>query len=161
MKINGEYFKLKIPSKVIDAIKDYPNHVLLDSEEFMRFNLRAKPLDPLDELKPRKIYLLVELPKFPHNNHSNSQSPIRRVRSGVLASTIATKKIYQRSFSDHHMIDARSSSGPLDYTHVVGPTRVKMRLPKAQVQRIMEKGDDNVDVAKQILQLYSDENVVV
>ncbi|KNA16011.1 hypothetical protein SOVF_093120 [Spinacia oleracea] len=171
MKINGENFKLKIPVKVFDVIKDYPDHILLDSEEFLRFNLRAKPLNPEDELKPRKIYLLVELPKFPLNN----QSPLRKVRSSVLASTATNrdvmmmKKESRRSASDDLTILTRSTAADFvdvddggDGSSPVGPTRVKMRLSKARVQKIMEEsGDDNLEAAKRIIRLCLKENAAV
>lgn len=154
MKINGEFFKLKIPAKVFDVIKDYPNHVLLDSKEFLRFNLRAKPLDPEDELKPRRIYLLVELPKFP--------GPIRRVRSSLNTTTMAPRidltKLTQRSASDLSIITRSTASTDSDDGGSVdspaGSTRVKMRLPKVQVERIMKESGDEVEVAQKILQLY-------
>ncbi|XP_021737194.1 uncharacterized protein At1g66480-like [Chenopodium quinoa] len=161
MKINGENFKLKIPAKVFDVIKDYPDHILLDSEEFLRFNLRAKPLNPDFELKPRKIYLLVELPKFPLNNtcNNNTQTPLRKVRSGVLAPTTTTKDLMsRRSASDDLTLITRSMA---DNGSSVGPTRVKIKLPKAQVQRIMEENGDDVEAAKKIIQLCLEDNPAV
>ncbi|XP_021755032.1 uncharacterized protein At1g66480-like [Chenopodium quinoa] len=161
MKINGENFKLKIPAKVFDVIKDYPDHILLDSEDFLRFNLRAKPLNPDFELKPRKIYLLVELPKFPLNNtcNSNYQTPLREVRSGVLAPTTTTKDFMsRRTASDDLTLITRSMA---DYGSSVGPTRVKMKLPKAQVQRIMEESGDDVEAAKKIIRLCLEDNTAV
>uniref|UniRef100_A0A7C9DPG6 Uncharacterized protein n=1 Tax=Opuntia streptacantha TaxID=393608 RepID=A0A7C9DPG6_OPUST len=154
MKINGEFFKWKIPANVLDVIKDYPNHVLLDSEEFLRFNLRAKPLDPEDELKPGRIYLLVELPKFP--------GPIRRVRSSLNTTTVAPRidlmKLSQRSASDLSIITRSTASTDSDdgvsVDSPAGSTRVKMRLPKVQVERIMKESGDEVEVAQKILQLY-------
>lgn len=157
MKINGEFFKFKVPSKVIDVTKDYPHHILLDSQDFLKFNLRAIPLSPYDDLQPRKIYLLVQLPKFPHKpNDISIQSPLRRAQSGVLESTptarestmVMKKKLPRRSISDLTMNTKSTADSP------VGPTRVKMRLPKAQVQKIMDSGDDDVEIAQRILRLY-------
>ncbi|XP_057524463.1 uncharacterized protein At1g66480 [Amaranthus tricolor] len=166
MKINGEFFKFKLPSKVLDVTKEYPNHILLDSQDFLRFNLRAKPLNPQDELKPKKIYLLLELPEFP--NDINTQSPLRRVRSGVLMSPITRsgdlmmKKVNRRSVSDLTIItrsktvrfaDDDNGGGSLGGSPV-GPTRLKIRLPKAQVEKVMEEsGNDDVEVARKIVRL--------
>lgn len=156
MKINGEFFKFNTPAKVIDITKDYPDHILLDSEEFLRFNLRAKPLNPEYQLKPRKIYLLVDLPKFPNNN-------LRRVQSSVLANTVTTR-VSRRSVSDDLTIKTRSTVDMRSFdddddenggshSPVVGPTRVKMRLRKTQVEKIMEESSDDVEVAKKIVRL--------
>ena len=65
MKVDGETLKLKTPARANDVVKDYPGHVLLDSEAVKHFGLRAKPLEPYQELKPTKIYFLVELPQAP------------------------------------------------------------------------------------------------
>ncbi|KAK9683125.1 hypothetical protein RND81_10G118600 [Saponaria officinalis] len=172
MKINGEYFKLKTPSKVIDIIKDYPDHILLDSDDFLRFNLRAKPLDLQFQLKPKKIYLLFELPKFPEINNINNininnnindnvvnKSSLRRVRSGVEESTITNSKelrkflMSKRSISDLS-IKVKSTVGD-GGGGGVGPTRVKVRLPKGQVKRIIEECNDDVEVAQRILRLFA------
>ena len=63
MKIDGETFKLNTPARANDVVKDYPGHVLLDSHAVKNFGPRAKPLEPDYQLKPKKIYFLVELPK--------------------------------------------------------------------------------------------------
>ncbi|CAO2825343.1 unnamed protein product, partial [Amaranthus hypochondriacus] len=170
MKINGDFLKLKLPLKVLDMIKEYPNHILLDSQDFLRYNLRSKPLNPEDELKPRKIYLLVELPKFP--NEINSQKPLRKVRSGVLArnngDNLMMKKGSRRTASDLTMVMTRSTAkddggdGGSLMGGYVGPTRLKMRLPKAQVEKIMEEsGNDDGEAAKKIVRLCLEERATV
>ncbi|OMP05213.1 hypothetical protein CCACVL1_02001 [Corchorus capsularis] len=80
MKVDGETLKLKTPIRAWDVVKDYPGHVLLDSEAVKHFGIRAKPLEPQQDLKPKKIYFLVELPKLPADEDYN-KAP-RRVRSG-------------------------------------------------------------------------------
>lgn len=139
MKINGELFKLKTPAKVFDVIKDYPDHILLDSDDFLRFNLRAKPLDPLEQLKPKRIYLLVQLPKFPR--------PLRRVRSGALEPTMQVVKITRRSVSDLSIMTGSDDGGSS------GRTRVKIRLPKAVMERVVEESRDEDEVVERILRL--------
>ncbi|XVE66030.1 hypothetical protein DITRI_Ditri08aG0048800 [Diplodiscus trichospermus] len=56
MKIDGERFKLKTPIRAWDVVKDHP---------VKHFGIRAKPLEPQQDLKPKRIYFLVELPKLP------------------------------------------------------------------------------------------------
>ncbi|XP_019248853.1 PREDICTED: uncharacterized protein At1g66480-like [Nicotiana attenuata] len=80
MKINGEILKLKTPVTTLDVVKDYLGHVLLESEAVKKFGVRAKPLKPEQELKPNKIYFLVELPLFPKEEISRVP---RRVKSVV------------------------------------------------------------------------------
>lgn len=65
MKIDGETIKLKTPIQASEVVKDYPGYVLLDSEAVKHFGIRAKPLEPRQQLKPKKVYFLVELPKLP------------------------------------------------------------------------------------------------
>ncbi|KAL9226511.1 hypothetical protein vseg_002317 [Gypsophila vaccaria] len=172
MKINGEYFKLKTPSKVIDIIKDYPHHILLDSDDFLRFNLRAIPLDLHFVLQPNKIYLLFELPKLPQINNINTnendynvvnKSPLRRVRSGGEESTVTNAKelrkiMIRRSISDlstKTKTKAMAGEGSGGSGGGGGPTRVKVRLPRGQVRRIMEESSDDVEVAQRILRLFA------
>lgn len=63
MKINGESFKLKTPVKACTVVKDFPGHVLLESEDVKHFGIRAKPLDPQENLESKRIYFMVELPR--------------------------------------------------------------------------------------------------
>jgi len=144
MKIDGEIFKFKTPAKVFDVIKDYPDHVLLDSDEFLRYNLRAKPLDPQFELKPRKIYLLLQLPKFP--------KPLRRVRSGAPQRRMEAMRVTRRSISDVSIMSPSTASTDSDESGSSG-TRVKIRMPKAMLERIMAESRDEGEVGERILRL--------
>lgn len=152
MKINGETFKLKTPTRVMDVVKDYPGHVLLDSEAVKHFGIKAKPLEPQQELKPRKIYFLLELPKSPE------QKVTRRVRSGIHMSAkdrLECLMLSRRSVSDLSVIGPSSgvvaggASGPIS-----SPVRVKLRLPRTQVAKLVKDSRDEVDVARKIIDLY-------
>ncbi|KAK4416431.1 hypothetical protein Salat_2468600 [Sesamum alatum] len=111
MKIDGQTFKLKAPATAMDVLKDYPpSYVLLEHESVKRFGIRAPELQPEEELKPGKIYFLLEMPEFP-------EPRIRRARS------------------------------------VAGRVRVKMRVPRAQIERVMEESRDEAEVAERILEL--------
>lgn len=152
MKINGESFKLKTPIQVFEVVKDYPGHVLLDSEAVKHFGIKAKPLEPQQVLKPKKIYFLVELPKFPDESKAT-----RRVRSGInmgAKDRLECLMLSKRSVSDFSMVRRPSSgleSGGLGSDS--GPVRLKMRLPKAQVAKLMEEGNDGVGMAEKIIDL--------
>lgn len=148
MKIDGETFKVKIPTTSNDVIKDYPGHVLLDSQAVKHFGLRAKPLEPNQELKPKKIYFLVELPKI----EEKTALP-RRVRSSGISTMNAKDRLEllmlsKRSVSDLTLVRPSPNMG-LD-----GPMKVKMRLPKAQLDKLMEESNDGAEVAEKIMSLY-------
>lgn len=155
MKIDGETFKLKTPARANDVVKDYPGHVLLDSHAVKHFGPRAKPLEPHHELRPKKIYFLVELPKV------QPELPLtRRVRSSGIRGMNAKDRLdflmlSKRSVSDLTMV--KHGPGP-DGPGEPGPTRVRMRLPKAQLERLMEESQDGSEVAEKIISLYMGNN---
>ncbi|ESW35399.1 hypothetical protein PHAVU_001G232100 [Phaseolus vulgaris] len=151
MKIDGETFKLKTPATANDVVKDYPGHVLLDSHAVKNFGPRAKPLEPHHELRPRKLYFLVELPKV------RPEPLTRRVRSSGIRGMNAKDRLdflmlSKRSVSDLAVVKNRP--GP----DSSGPTRVRMRVPKAQLERLMEESHDGGEVAEKILSLYMGNN---
>nr|KYP75918.1 Uncharacterized protein At1g66480 [Cajanus cajan] len=153
MKIDGETFKLKTPARANDVVKDYPGHVLLDSHAVKHFGPRAKPLEPHHELRPKKIYFLVELPKV------QPEPLARRVRSSGIRGMNAKDRLdflmlSKRSVSDLTMV--KHGPGPDD--NGAGPTRVRMRLPKAQLERLMEESHDGSEVAEKIISLYMGNN---
>lgn len=154
MKIDGETFKLKTPVMARDVVKDYPGFVLLDSDAVKHFGIRAKPLEPQQELKAKKIYFLVELPKFPEEKEPRP----RRVRSSIHMSAkdrLECLMLSRRSVSDLSIVRPSSSHGPDGPGgSSTGPVRLKMRLPKAQMQKLVEESNDEVEVAEKIIDLY-------
>ncbi|CAN0913748.1 Uncharacterized protein At1g66480 [Linum grandiflorum] len=151
MKVTGETFKLKTPARANDVVKDYPGHVLLDSDAVKHFGIRARPLDPGQELKPKKIYFLVEMPKFPDDDQRHRGA--RRVRSGI--------HVGAKDRLDFMMLSKRSVSdlGGVRPPVVVdggegGPMRVKVRLPRAQVERLVAESNGGGEVAEKIIDLY-------
>lgn len=155
MKVDGETFKLKTPARANDVVKDYPGHVLLDSEAVKHFGLRAKPLEPHQELRPKKIYFLVELPKIKPEEEKTALP--RRVRSSGIRGMNAKDRLEllmlsKRSVSDLAIVRPGPNLG-LD-----GSTRVKMRIPKAQLDKLMEESTDGSNVAEKIISLYMGNN---
>lgn len=153
MKFNGETLKLKTPTRVSDVLKDYPGHIILDSEAVKQFGIRAKSLEPEQELKPRKNYFLIELPKFPEEKIT------RRVRSGInhmsAKDRLECLMLFRRSVSDISVLGPSSgvvnggTPGPISR-----PVRVKLRLPRSQVAKLVEESRDEVEVAEKIIDLY-------
>ncbi|ESW13879.1 hypothetical protein PHAVU_008G233900 [Phaseolus vulgaris] len=155
MKVDGETLKLKTPARANDVVKDYPGHVLLESEAVKHFGLRAKPLEPHHELKPKKIYFLVELPKIQPEEEKTALH--RRVRSSGIRGMNAKDRL------DLLMLSKRSASDltlvrPSPNLASDGPMRVKMRLPKAHLDKLMEESTDGSEVAEKIISLYMGNN---
>ncbi|KAG5247309.1 plastid movement impaired protein [Salix suchowensis] len=150
MKINGETFKLRTPARVTDVVKDYPGFVLLDSEAVKHFGIRAKPLEPQQELKANKIYFLIELPEIPEEKEARST---RRVRSAIQMSAkdrLENLMLSRRSVSDLSMV----RPSPSQTSDGQEPVRVKVRLPRAQVKKLVEESEDEAEVAGKIIELY-------
>lgn len=160
MKINGETIKLKTPIQAGAVTKDYPGYVLLDSEAVKHFGIRAKPLGLCQELKPNRLYFLVELPKV------TEERAARKMRSGINMSAkdrLESLKLARRSVSDLTLMQPKSSIGQ---ERAVGdkendqPVRLKMRLPKAEVQRLMNESKSEAEAAEKIMQLCLGSNKV-
>ncbi|KAA8532583.1 hypothetical protein F0562_032601 [Nyssa sinensis] len=146
MKINGETLKFKTPVQAGEVVKDYPGHVLLESEAVKHFGIRAKPLEVQQELKPKRLYFLVELPKFPEEKGA------RRVRSGIHMSAkdrLESLMLAKRSVSD--LSAMKPNSILLEESTEAGPVRLKMRLPKAEVAKLMMGSKDEAEAAEKIV----------
>uniref|UniRef100_A0A5B7BXL2 Plastid movement impaired 2 n=1 Tax=Davidia involucrata TaxID=16924 RepID=A0A5B7BXL2_DAVIN len=146
MKINGETVKLKTPVRAGEVVKDYPGHVLLESEAVKHFGIRAKPLEVQQELKPKRLYFLVELPKVVVEEKS-----ARRVRSGIHMSAkdrLESLMLSRRSASDLSIMKPKSI-----VIEERGSLRVKMRLPKAEVAKLMMESKDEAEAAEKIVGL--------
>ncbi|KAJ8567424.1 hypothetical protein K7X08_019632 [Anisodus acutangulus] len=145
MKINGEILKLKTPITTLDVVKDYPGHVLLESEQVKKFGIRAKPLEPQQELKPSKIYFLVELPLFPKEDITTSKVT-RRVKSAVHMSAhdrLECLMLSRRLASD--LAISKSNNG--------AQVQLKMKLPRGVVQKLIDESRDEREVAEKIMDL--------
>ncbi|XWS69312.1 hypothetical protein CRYUN_Cryun04dG0168400 [Craigia yunnanensis] len=151
MKINGETFKLKIPVKVEEVVKDYPGHVLLESEAVKHFGIRAKPLQSHQNLEPQRLYFLVELPEAP------KERVTRKVRSGINMSAkdrLESLMLSRRSVSDLTLMKSKSViPEESEEGSESGAMRVKMRLPKAEVERLMKESKNEAEAAEKIMQL--------
>lgn len=146
MKIDGETFKLKTPVKVREVLKDHPGLVLLDSEAVKHYGVRAKPLEAHKELQPKRLYFLVELPK---------ETKPRRVRSGINMSAkdrLESLVLTRRSASDLSIM--KQSNNMDNNENNGGGVRLKMRLPKAEVEKLIQGCKDEAEAAERIMKLY-------
>lgn len=155
MKIDGQTMKFKTPVYAGEIVKNYPGHVLLDSEAVKHFGVRAKPLEPQQELRGKRLYFLVELPKVAEER----AAPVRRVRSGSIHMSakdrLESLMLARRSASDLSLM--KPASIPIDRTPPTpengGGVRVKLRLPKAEVEKLMMQSKDEGEAAEKLMQL--------
>ncbi|XP_019445819.1 PREDICTED: uncharacterized protein At1g66480-like isoform X3 [Lupinus angustifolius] len=156
MQIDGKTFKLKTPVKAGDILKDHPGLVLLESEAVKHYGTRAKPLEAHKELEPKRLYFLVELPK---------ETNPRRVRSGINMSAkdrLESLMLTRRSASDLSNMKQRNIGGVggggnddgQGSKENDGGVRLKMRLPKAEVEKLIQECKDEDEVAERIMSLY-------
>ncbi|WOK94292.1 hypothetical protein Cni_G02994 [Canna indica] len=149
MKVDGTALKLKPPAQAESVLKDHKGHNLFEAEEVKRLGLQARPLHPEAPLLAGKIYFLVELPRVP------DQRVPRRAWSGALnlsaKERLESLRLARRSMSDI----ARSSSDATVEAEEAkdGSVRLKMRLPRAQVERLVQESKDAGEVAEKIMKL--------
>lgn len=150
MTIDGETLKFKTPIQVSAILKDHPDHVLMDSDQVRNLGVRAKALDPDYALKPKRLYFLVQLPKLP------DQKAPRRVRSGGLNMSarerLESLMLSRRSVSDLSHLKVVAPLGD-ESQKEDGGVRVRMRVPRAQVAKMMQESKDPAEIAEKIMEL--------
>ncbi|KAK8480366.1 hypothetical protein V6N13_108203 [Hibiscus sabdariffa] len=153
MKINGETTKLKTPVTAEEVLKDYPGHVLLESEAVKHYGTRAKALQSHQRLEAKRLYFLVVLHQAP------KEIVPRRVRSGINMSAkdrLESLMLSRRSVSDLTLLKPTIAIPEGDEEgegEGGGAMRVKMRLPKAEVERLMKESENEREAAEKIMQL--------
>ncbi|XP_054810120.1 uncharacterized protein At1g66480-like [Prosopis cineraria] len=148
MKIDGETMKLKTPVKAGDVLKNYPGLVLLDSEAVKHYGARAKPLEAHKNLEPKRLYFLVELPK--------GKAPPRRIRSGINMSAkdrLENLMLARRSASDLSIMKQVSDTMAKEGSEN-GKMKLKLKLPKAEVEKLIRESKDEAEAAQRIMGLY-------
>ncbi|KAL8150789.1 hypothetical protein V2J09_020597 [Rumex salicifolius] len=150
MKINGETTRVKTPVQAKEITDHHPGHVLMDSESVKHFGIRASPLGPAHFLEPKRLYFLVELPKLPDDDHHKAP---RRVRSGEIhvsaKDRLESLMLSRRSVSDLSSIRRNKAADV-----AAGPaSTVRMRLPRAEVERLMRQSRDEDEAAQKIVGL--------
>lgn len=151
MKVTGETMKLGMPARAGDVIKDYPGHVLLESESAKSLGIKSRPLQPHQELEHERLYFPVELPK----EVVNGDKPGRRFQPGNRPSAsdrldglmLAQQPVFNLSTMSRAAILSKEGNGH-------GGMRLKMRLPKAVVEKLIKESKDEAEVANKIMELY-------
>ncbi|KAI5394426.1 hypothetical protein KIW84_061198, partial [Lathyrus oleraceus] len=117
-------------------------------KEVKHYGVRAKPLELHKELKAKRLYFLVELPK--------ESRVTRRVRSVINMSAkdrLENLSLARRSASDLTIIKSASDFEVGKEELANGGVRLKMRLPKAEVEKLMQSSKDEGEAAEKIMSL--------
>jgi len=154
MQLDGTSFRVKPPAAAADVLRDHPGFQLLESEEVKLLGARARPLAPDAPLRRGRLYFLVALPR------RAPAGPMRRAWSGNLnvgaRERLESLKLARRSTSDLSSLPAHASaSAPTSPLPSGGatPVRLKMRLPRAQVEKLMGESKDPAEAAAKIMEL--------
>ncbi|KAK3442628.1 uncharacterized protein At1g66480 [Eucalyptus grandis] len=151
MKETGETLKLSMPVRAGDVVKDYPGYVLLESQSVKSLGIKSRPLEPHQELEHERLYFLVELPKEAVNDDEagrgfqlgNKPSAKDRLDGVVLA---------RRLVSDPSTMSRATILSKEGNGH--GGLRLKLRLPKAEVEKLIKESKDDAEVTDKIMELY-------
>jgi len=162
MQLDGTSFRVKPPAAASDVLRDHPGFQLLESEEVKLLGARARPLAPDAPLRRGRLYFLVALPR------RAPAGPMRRAWSGNLnvgaRERLESLKLARRSTSDLSSLPAHASASaptsPLPGgaasllpSGSATPVRLKMRLPRAQVEKLMGESKDPAEAAAKIMEL--------
>ncbi|KAM0857797.1 hypothetical protein ACQ4PT_048245 [Festuca glaucescens] len=168
MTVDGATFRYKAPATAGTALRGHPGHQLLDSDEVRRLGVRARPLDRDAALKPGKLYFLVQLPRGGRGDEDGDMRAPRKTWSGALhvgaRERLESLMLSRRTVSDvaSLMPSSRGAVGGGESmarrsssveAGADGAVRLRMRLPKAEVARLMKESRDPAEAAERIMQL--------
>ncbi|CAL5074382.1 unnamed protein product [Urochloa decumbens] len=173
MTVDGATFRYKTPAAAGAALRSHPGHQILESDEVRRLGVRARPLDRDAPLKPGKLYFLVQIPRGGIGD-DDPRAP-RKTWSGALhvgaRERLESLMLSRRTVSDVASIlpssaarlavaagaaAASPNAKPPPSSVEVGEdgaVRLRMRLPKAEVARLMKESRDPAEAAERIMKL--------
>ncbi|KAG2653776.1 uncharacterized protein At1g66480-like [Panicum virgatum] len=155
MQLDGTSFRVKPPAAAADVLRDHPGFQLLESEEVKLLGARARPLPPDAPLRRGRLYFLVALPR----RAPAAAGAMRRAWSGNLCvgarERLESLMLARRSTSDLSSLPAHASASAPTSPLPGGatPVRLKMRLPRAQVEKLMGESKDPAEAAAKIMEL--------
>lgn len=154
MTVDGTTYKYRPPAAAAAALRDHPGHQLLESEDVRRLGVRARPLDDDAPLKPGRLYFLVALPRLARAPRRTWSGPLLHVGSAGERLERLQVLSSRRSASDvAAAVMAASPRCSSVEAAADGAVRLRMRLPKADVARLLEESRDAADAAEKIMQL--------
>ncbi|XP_047065088.1 uncharacterized protein At1g66480-like [Lolium rigidum] len=147
MQLDGTAFRVKPPAYAGAVLHDHPGFQLLESEQVKLLGVRARPLEHDALLRPGRLYFLVALPK--------PVAPPRRAWSGALhvgaRERLESLMLTRRSTSDLTFPTGTAPASPAASDG--GPVQLRMRLPKAQLAKLVGESRDSAEAAAKIMQL--------
>ncbi|KAI0523282.1 hypothetical protein KFK09_005677 [Dendrobium nobile] len=153
MKIDGTAFRLKPPVSAGEVLKNHPGFSVLDADEVKSLGVRARPLAAGDPIRAGRLYFLVHLPRLPAEGNP------RRAYSGNLRVSakdrLESLLLSRRAVSDlavHHQPAAAAAVAVAEKSPE-GGMRLRMRLPKAEVVKLVEESRDAGEITKKIVEL--------
>ncbi|GJM86742.1 hypothetical protein PR202_ga02630 [Eleusine coracana subsp. coracana] len=159
MQLDGTSFRVKPPASAADVLRDHPGFQLLESEEVKLLGARARPLAPDEPLRRGRLYFLVALPRRPSGGGGGARN-MRRAWSGNLRvgarERLESLKLSRRSTSDLSSLTPAHASASAPTSPLPGgstPVRLKMKLPRAQVEKLMGESKDAAEAAAKIMEL--------
>ncbi|KAK1607811.1 hypothetical protein QYE76_031484 [Lolium multiflorum] len=156
MTVDGTTYKYRPPAAAAAALRDHPGHQLLESEDVRRLGVRARPLDDDAPLKPGRLYFLVALPRLARAPRRTWSGPLLHVGgAGERLEKLMLSSSTRRSASDvaAAMMAASPRCSSVEAA-ADGAVRLRMRLPKADVARLLEESrGDAAQAAERIMQL--------
>ncbi|CAM0958342.1 unnamed protein product [Alopecurus aequalis] len=157
MTVDGTTYKYRPPAAAAAALRDHPGYQLLESEDVRRLGVRARPLDDDAPLKPGRLYFLVALPRLARAPRRTWSGPLLHVQGGGAGERLERLMLsssLRRSASDvAAAVMAASPRCSSVEAAADGAVRLRVRLPKADVARLLEESRDAADAAEKIMQL--------
>ncbi|URE08335.1 General regulatory factor 7 [Musa troglodytarum] len=139
------------PSSRRERAAGLPGYDLLESEQVKRVGVQARPLAPDAPLRPGKLYFLVELPRVP------DQRAPRRAWSGPMH--LSAKERLESLMLTHRttsgiLLTGKTTSAAVEAEEGKdGTVRLKMRLPKAEMEKLMRESKTATETAAKIAEL--------
>jgi hypothetical protein len=155
MQLDGTSFRVKPPASAADVLRDHPGFQLLESEEVKLLGARASPLAPDAPLRRGRLYFLVALPRAPARAWSGNLRVGARER---LESLMLTRRSTYDLSGTLGLAPASAPTSPLPSSGALTPggstpVRLKMKLPRAQVEKLMGESKDGAEAAAKIMDL--------
>lgn len=153
MTVDGTTYKYRPPAAAAAALRDHPGYQLLESEDVRRLGVRARPLDDDAPLKPGTLYFLVALPRLARAPRRTWSGPLLHV--GGAGERLERLMLSSRRSASDVAAAVMAASPRCSSVEAAadGAVRLRMRLPKADVARLLEESRDAADAAEKIMQL--------
>ncbi|KAG6499602.1 hypothetical protein ZIOFF_039392 [Zingiber officinale] len=149
MMIDGRVIRPGPQATAADVLRDHPGYSLLEAGGDQR------PLHFSHPLEPGKLYFLLELPRPPMFRRELRRGAVERLESLKLSRLwrMDASAIERRSKVRDDSARVRAGGGGMD------DFLVRIRLPKAQVAKLVAESEDKAEVAEKIVALYLAEKV--